>query len=411
MNHLSRISFLLGIQISVTFAGPASGQALPEASEPAPAAEEVPAEEPIEEPMGEGDASAETVEPEQHSSPDTTARTRKVEPVLPDPWEQCRKPETLKGTEGVYIVQFDQSNAQFIYPDYGPLDDDEIVLRICNTTPWKRYRLIFGSKTAGNDAISATTVGYAATEVDAALRGANALLANDHTCADPKVTGFVEASGTAVKNAKITNEATPHENLQTQCLNLRKQVAALVEVAKEVMTNRDQVATTMVECASRRTLKSKRQTASPNQVQLGCDLLFGDGAATYDGFDIGEEVNWLLKAKDIGQQIVWIDDTWHVVDLEGANLSPSLRSDPGEGILPPTIVGYLNTRAELITAIQRAMDGFSKLMALSHRIREDRAVRQTAFRLGRFSGNRIVVATLEEHTLRVAFTQDRKHLK
>ena len=45
------------------------------------------------------------------------------------------------------------------------------------------------------------------------------------------------------------------------------------------------------------------------------------------------------------------------------------------------------------------------------RVREDLARRQTTFRLGRFPGNRIVVATLEEHTLRIGFTQDRKHLQ
>jgi hypothetical protein len=56
------------------------------------------------------------------------------------------------------------------------------------------------------------------------------------------------------------------------------------------------------------------------------------------------------------------------------------------------------------------MDGYSKLSALTLRVQEELARRQLFFRLGRFAGNRLIVGTLEEHTARLGFTDDRKHL-
>jgi hypothetical protein len=325
-------------------------------------------------------------------------------------------PKNLR-TQGAYIVQFDQRAAKFIYPDHAPFDDDEIVLRICNTTPWKRYRLIFGSKTVGSDAMASTTVGYAATEVDAALRGANAILANDHTCNDRAVTGLPEKPGDK-----------QGDDLTAQCLRLRNQVSSLVWVAEEVMRERDGIATMMAECGSRRDPRAMKGEDS-SYLKQRCGKLFLDGD-DYPEYDIGTDVNGYLDQIGVSAQIAWIDDTWHIVDRNPVQRKrfnddgtpapdvplpvvtpPSLRSNPGEGVLPATIIGYLNTRAELVTAIQRAMDGYSKLAALSLRIREDLARRQTTFRLGRFAGNRIVVATLEEHTVRVGFTQDRKRLQ
>ncbi|MFZ5894854.1 MAG: hypothetical protein ACOY0T_27585 [Myxococcota bacterium] len=311
---------------------------------------------------------------------------------------------------GAYVVRFDQGRGKFVYPDHAPFAEDELVLRICNTTPWKRYRLVFGSKTVGNDAVAATTVGYAATEVNAALRGANAILANDHTCAD-------EAVADTKKSGKPDDKAAERNDLSNQCNRLRQQVTALVKVAQIVMERRDRAATLMAECGSLsdERLGAPQPPRAPGQrmtLDTVCAQLFNDGSREDpQTYDIGAEVNFELKEHGIEEQVVWLDDTWHVVERGAGPAAASLASNPGEGVLPPTIVGYLNTRAELINAIQRAMDGFSKLAALSLRVREDLARRQTTFRLGRFPGNRIVVATLEEHTLRIGFTQDRKHLQ
>lgn len=311
--------------------------------------------------------------------------------------EKCQ--EQPPNERETYIVQFDQAAARFIYPPHPAFDNDEIVLKICNSSAWKRYRLVFGSKTVGDDAISSTTVGYTATQLDAALRGATSVLANDHTCNDPEVIGTAAAAEKAEK---------PKPDLTAQCQRLRREVTALAEVAKSVIGSRDELASLIAECGS---LPALGGTSGFDErcATLLVDGLHGPGG-NLEAEEIGAEANDLLQQYKVDQEIVWVDDAWHLVE-RGTGNEPSLGSNPGEQVLPPSLIGYINTRAQLVAAIQQAMDGFSKLSALSLRMREDLARRQTVFRIGRFPGNRIVVATLEEHTVRVGFTQDRKRLR
>lgn len=316
----------------------------------------------------------------------TTTTTTRSSPGSVACLDRRRLERLRKGS--VYIVQFNQKAERFIYPDSDPMDGDEVVLRICGAGPWNRYRLVFGSKTVGEDALTSTTVGYAPSDVNATLRSATTLLASDQTCQD----------------TTLSPTDKPADNLTQQCSRLRGQVSALVEVAKKVIEARDRLANRLAECGA--TDGNKYGDCAPTQsAEYFRNLINGETTP-----EIGQTVNAELAKCGIGEQVVWLDDTWHVIDRTREGTLPSLASAAGQRALPAPIVGYLNVRAELITALQRAMDGYSKLSALALRLQEELSRRKLTFRLGRFAGNRLVVGTLEEHTGRLGYTQDRKHL-
>jgi hypothetical protein len=233
---------------------------------------------------------------------------------------------------------------------------------------------------------TATTVGYAPSDIDTALRGASRQLVSDSTCQD----------------AELTNPTGPAQGLANrdypaQCQRVREQVEGLVETVKKVIERRDEFASDLVKWAA------DKDGAHRKKGQI-------HGKESCETESIGTFVNDELKKNRIDRQIVWVDDAWHVIDRDSGGNVPSIRETPGGAALPATLVAYLNTRAELITAVQRAMDGCTKLVSLKLKIEDENRRRVLRFRLGKFDGNKLIVATLEEHTVRLGFSDDSKRL-